>query len=302
MRVTDMPEIFQIEITSVCNMRCTFCPHPDMARDKKHMSKEVFAEASKYFISGQVIGLYMMGDPLLHPNLIDFIEIAKRKGCKPEIATNSLAFRGSDHIRAILQSGLSYVILDMSRWKERPDIMDRAYHNIQLLLDHYTAYNKSLVNLPTIALQLVNKSGSTQAFPTWALVAAERNPGKVLLKRKFLDTWAGQMKELYDFTDVLAPPERKPCHEPFERVAVLQNGDVVPCCRDAEGLTVYGNIMQQDLKEIWHGEVVGNVRNLMLASKNDKLPEPCRSCDSWHIPMNRHVASQDGSDEGKDNL
>jgi radical SAM protein with 4Fe4S-binding SPASM domain len=243
----------------------------------------------------------MMGDPLLHPSLLQFIDTAKNKGCLPEIATNSLAFRGEEHMRRILLSGLNYMILDMSRWKERPQIMDKAIANIEALCKLHVQLGNEGYQLPTMALQIVTNTAKNQVFPDWALESAYDAKGKILLKKKFLDTWAGQMESLYDYTEVVTPPERKPCAEPFERVVILQNGDVAPCCRDAEGLTIYGNIMQTPLRDIWHGEVVNGIRSKMLAGDYGSLPEPCRSCRESHIPMNRKIATESGSDYLKSN-
>lgn len=296
-----LPQIFQIEITSVCNMRCNFCPHPSMERPKKHMSMEVFNKASQYFVKGQTIGLYMMGDPLLHPRLHDIVGIALSKGCRPEIATNSLAFCNGPLRISVLLSGLEYIILDMSRWKELPTVMDRAFANIEELIKDYRYLARMGRALPTLAFQIVTNPQHQQDFPEFVKLFAHDFPKKALLKRKFLDTWAGQMKALYDCTDVRPPEKRTPCHEPFSRVAMLQNGDVVPCCRDANGLIVYGNIMCHDLHTIWDGPVATRLRNQMLHDQYESLPEPCRSCSEWHIPMNRHVATQKGDDDGVTN-
>lgn len=282
-------------------MRCNFCPHPQLQRPKQHMPMEVFEEASQYFVRGQTLGLYMMGDPLLHPRLLDMIDIAKVKGCKPEIATNSLAFSNEAFRTQILLSGLEYIILDMSRWKELPTVMDRAFLNIENLIKDYRYLALKGRELPTLAFQIVTNPKHQQDFPDFVKLLARDFPKKALLKRKFLDTWAGQMQALYDYTDVHPPEKRTPCHEPFNRVALLQNGDVVPCCRDANGLTVYGNIMSHSMYEIWVGPVVEKVRQLMLHDQYDNLPEPCRSCREWHIPMNRHEATQAGGDDGVTN-
>lgn len=272
----------------MCNMRCSFCPHPSMQRPKQHMSMAVFDEASQYFVKGQTLGLYMMGDPLLHPRLLDFIDIAKIRGCKPEIATNSLAFTNEAFRIQVLLSGLEYIILDMSRWKESPLVMDRAFANIEKLIQDYRNLALQGRELPTLAFQIVTNPKHPQDFPDFVKLLAHDFPKKALLKRKFLDTWAGQMKELYDYTDVKPPEVRKPCHEPFERVAILQNGDVVPCCRDAHGMIVYGNIMAHSMQDIWEGPVAEKVRRLMLTHQNDSLPEPCRSCKESHLIMDRH--------------
>lgn len=295
------PKIFQIEITSVCNMKCNFCPHPRMLRDKRHMEPEIFSEASRYFRSGQHLGLYMMGDPLLCPNFFDFVDISKRKGCLPEIATNSLALKTSEFRRRVLKAGLHYIILDMTVWKESASVMGKALGNIQAFLEDYSSMSASVRGLPTIALQIVTDIKNQQDFPDFVAEHVRFQPHKILLKRKFLDTWAGQMPRHYDRTEIAPPKIRRPCQEPFNRVAILQNGDVVPCCRDAHGSYVYGNIMEEPLEAIWASPKAESLRKIMLDSRDAQLPHPCKTCKEWHIPMDRHVSTQDGSDAGTSN-
>jgi len=293
MTPTKLPHIFQIEITSRCSMKCNFCPHPVMERVKTDMTPDTFKSIlGRYLIPGQRIGLYMMGEPLLHPNFYEFVEYVASKGGIPEIATNSLSLHNREARDLLLRSKLAYVIMDISRWKERAEVMNRAMANVSSTV--YEALKRLRRGEPTpiLAIQIVTHAKHPQDFPDLVKEAVREFPARILLKRKFLDTWAGQLKEMYDHTEVAPPPVRTPCHEPFQRVAVLQNGDVVPCCRDAHGLVVYGNLMRESLADIWAGPIVRSVREKMLADMYDSLPEPCRSCRESHIPMDRRVEKE----------
>ena len=108
------------------------------------------------------------------------------------------------------------------------------------------------------------------------------------VKIKFLDSWAGTL-----FSKLMPIPKenRYPCEEPWKRVAVLWNGDVVPCCRDWNGFYVYGNLHNNSLREIWEGEKVKELRRQML--KNAYKCLPCKTCKEWNIPMNRLIVNKD---------
>lgn len=75
----NMNSIKQIEITTKCNLRCRYCPHPKMDRTKEHMTLSVFEktlEWVKYFTKQGTQGevsLTGIGEPLMHPELITFI-------------------------------------------------------------------------------------------------------------------------------------------------------------------------------------------------------------------------------------
>jgi radical SAM protein with 4Fe4S-binding SPASM domain len=63
---------------------------------------------------------------------------------------------------------------------------------------------------------------------------------------------------------------------------ITWNGDVVPCCRDPQGRHVMGNILQQDLREIWNGPKYTDFRRRILTDQG-KI-DICRLCSSYGVP------------------
>ena len=76
-----------IEITNVCNLNCDFCPkHRRAARKMSFDEFDLITDK----IRGRVIFLYfhLMGEPLLHPLLPDFIRMAREKGFRTVLTSN----------------------------------------------------------------------------------------------------------------------------------------------------------------------------------------------------------------------
>jgi radical SAM protein with 4Fe4S-binding SPASM domain len=73
---------------------------------------------------------------------------------------------------------------------------------------------------------------------------------------------------------------RHPCRMLWKNLTVYYNGQVSPCCYDAEGELIVGNVLNQTLREIWNGSPLKNLRDLHLASKWDKIPA-CSRCRNW---------------------
>lgn len=302
MEPSQLPDIFQVEITSHCTLRCAFCPYPQMTRPKMHMGLENFRARILPYITGprvgetKEIGLYMMGEPLLHPQYFEFQEDVRRKAPRlaVEIATNGTQFARPPVMLGLLDKPPNYMILDVTPWKERGEVMqsviDRVYEFARRAVPIWrVAHERGYLGfLPKVAFQVVQRVGMNDDLPRSLKALAAAHPEVIQLKYKFLDTWAGQLPELAKSSTVLPPAERTPCEEPFRRVAVTVEGDVVPCCRDAHALTKYGNLFQSTLEEIWQGPVVQSVREKMLAGRWEELPEPCRSCRESHIRMSRH--------------
>ena len=53
------------------------------------------------------------------------------------------------------------------------------------------------------------------------------------------------------------------CPEPFRKVMILQNGDVIICCPQWLP-AVIGNVLEQDIKDIWAGEKANIIRQTIL--------------------------------------
>src|SRR5262245_18876239 len=84
--------IYQAELSSYCNMKCSYCPHPSMQRAKGYMGSEVLAaclDAVKKS-GGDCIVLHHFGEPLTHPHLADRLGQVAASGLGLQISTNAL--------------------------------------------------------------------------------------------------------------------------------------------------------------------------------------------------------------------
>ena len=85
--LTGLPEIFAIESTNHCNIKCVMCPRgePDlMRREVGHMpidTLERIIDQSEFFT--EPTWLHWFGEPLMNPAIFKQIEIAKRKVPNP---------------------------------------------------------------------------------------------------------------------------------------------------------------------------------------------------------------------------
>ncbi len=89
--------IFDVELTNRCNLHCAFCPREALPPCGT-MSEETFASLLEHVDFGRrdELAFTGIGEPLLHPGLITFIELARRKHprVKIYITTNGSLRRG----------------------------------------------------------------------------------------------------------------------------------------------------------------------------------------------------------------
>ena len=80
-----------IEITNNCNLNCSFCS--PVKKTKRFMTISEFEHILKEVESKtDYIYLHVKGEPLLHPNLIDFLKLAEKYNLKVNLTTNGTLF------------------------------------------------------------------------------------------------------------------------------------------------------------------------------------------------------------------
>ena len=76
-----------LEISNICNLKCAFCP--GTKRKPKVMSEEEFKQLlPKLRPWSDFLYFHLMGEPLCHPRLNRFLELAGESGFKVILTTN----------------------------------------------------------------------------------------------------------------------------------------------------------------------------------------------------------------------
>jgi hypothetical protein len=103
-------QIYAIEITSCCNLQCSYCPQPSMSRIKEHMSINLFEKAIDYsFIMDIVVG-HLFGEALLHPELLKITRMCHERGLAFGFSTNTLLLNLTQ-LEALIDAGLSWIVI-----------------------------------------------------------------------------------------------------------------------------------------------------------------------------------------------
>ncbi|EFL52392.1 Radical SAM domain protein [Solidesulfovibrio fructosivorans JJ]] len=111
------PSRLFVEVTSRCNLHCPMCvKHSGPEKSPEgDMAPEIFASLGRAFPSLDALILNGIGEPLLHPNLEDFIRAAK----KSMPAASWVGFQTNGHLldaaraRSLVAAGLDRIFLSV---------------------------------------------------------------------------------------------------------------------------------------------------------------------------------------------
>jgi MoaA/NifB/PqqE/SkfB family radical SAM enzyme len=76
--------LLMLEVTSHCNMHCTFCPSDDLVRKKGNVSDEhakQLIRAAAELAPGVPIMFNVLGEPFLNKKLFDYIGLVSVQQC-----------------------------------------------------------------------------------------------------------------------------------------------------------------------------------------------------------------------------
>ena len=106
-----------LEPTNLCNLKCPMCPvsNPKPGAQRGFMDfdlyKKLVDQASEFAVDITLVG---GGEPMLHPQIIDFIKYAKSKKMRVRMDSNATLIT-EEKAKALIKSGagLSFIII---RW------------------------------------------------------------------------------------------------------------------------------------------------------------------------------------------
>ncbi|MGQ4891436.1 MAG: radical SAM protein [Candidatus Njordarchaeia archaeon] len=74
----EYPKILQLEPTNMCNFNCLMCIRRFWNTELSHMSMDLYTKiAREVFPNIERLTLYGEGEPLIHPNILDMVRMAK---------------------------------------------------------------------------------------------------------------------------------------------------------------------------------------------------------------------------------
>lgn len=263
-----------VEISNLCNLRCAFCP--GTKRQKRAMTEAEFAALlPKLHPYTDFLYFHLMGEPLFHPKLGAFLELAHGAGFKVILTTNGTLLHERQEL--LLQSAALHKV----------NISLHAFeaNDLALSFDEYLRrcfeFGKAAEGKVLVSYRLWNSGGADRLNEQIQETLAAYFPGNWVQERRGLRIGNRVYLEhgdKFDWPDMAAGDggENVFCYGLRDQLGILCDGSVVPCCLDHEGDITLGNLFSQELSEILE---TPRAKAIYEGFSNRKAAEPlCRRC------------------------
>ena len=237
-----------LEISNLCNLRCAFCPGTKRAPHR--MTEEEFsALLPKIRPFSDYLYFHLMGEPLCHPLLGRFLELAGQAGFKVILTTNGTMLPKMQEV-LLSAPALHKVNISLHAFEAN----DLAVPFSEYLRGCF-AFGKAAEGECIVSYRLWNGGGADELngqildtmaefFPRpWA----EERRGPRLGQKIYLE-----YGDKFDWPDLTAADngDRVFCYGLRDQIGVLCDGTVVPCCLDHEGDLNLGNLHETTMDAI----------------------------------------------------
>lgn len=294
-----VPFEINIETSSICNLRCSCCPH-GVARCEMRkpgiMTAETFRRVMDHIdIPLKRVYLHLHGEPFLNPDLPSFVEELTQRKIPITLYSNAMAVK-EEQLEAILRS--KQVTMTFSA-----DLLSKEYYEAMRVGSNYEACLQKLDALNEVFVRCnrffniviildaewVEKTDEVAAACERLYERYSRLNG-ILLGSKF--PWP-RLPLTGDLVNHLAPARRKRCNYAFEGLSILWNGDATLCSFDYTGECVVGSLLDHTYTEVFNNSAARHFRMLHWRHQDDRLPL-CKDCLlDQYVPssVNLHRAS-----------
>lgn len=278
---------FYIEITSVCNLACTFCPQTK--RQANFIKIDAFTNRlDQIKPHTDYIYFHLKGEPLLHPKIDELLDISHERGFKVNITTNGTLLQKNKH-KLLTKPAIRQMNFSLHSFDGHEGSTDKEGYigNVLSFVREALEQTNMIISLRLWNLDTNNATNAERSRNRELLAAIEKEfnldykidekvvpgSGVKLAERVYLN-----QDHEFQWPDLNAPEDdgKGFCHGLRNQAGILVDGTVVPCCLDGEGVINLGNINDTPFSEIVESERANNLVDGF--SRREAVEELCRKC------------------------
>ena len=262
-----------LEISNICNLQCSFCP--GTSRKKQRMQEPEFQMLLRKLKSWtDFLYFHLMGEPLCHPLLERYLQLAQQQGFKVILTTNGTLLQQSKDM--LLKNPVHKINISLHAFEAN----DMKVNFEQYLADCFD-FGKAAEGKMIVTYRLWNGGGAEELNEQILDIMAQYFPEpwiKEVRGTRLGDRIYLEHADKFDWPDLSAEDHGETvfCYGLRDQIGVLCDGTVVPCCLDHDGDLALGNLLHEELEDILSSPRAKQIYDGF--SQRTAAEELCRKC------------------------
>lgn len=277
-KLKDFPLHVDIELASICNLKCPMCytvtQEFKSKVNTKLMSWDLYTKIIDEIGPAGVysIRLSLRGESFLHKKIIDAVKYAKDKGIK-EVSTLTNGVKLDEEMfKKIMEAGIDWITISFDGIGEtyekirKPAKFDRAIEKIR----NYQKIKKEAGMVkPVIKVQSVLPAIRDRFEEYYDIFSPITD---MVSSNPLIDYLQNDDLNLIEYIPNFS------CSQLYQRLVIGADGLVMMCSNDEESEHVVGNASEQSIYDIWHSEKLQNAREIHKKYRGVNEFSICRKC------------------------
>jgi len=235
-----------VELTNACNLHCSFCRTSHNKFSNKFLSLDLYEKIIRTGGPLFTIKFNWRGEPLLHPDILEFIKIARKYQVTDIYFNTNGTLLDERMIEELLTSGLHRISISIDGYDKityqgyrKGAIWDKILKNVSCLY----GTNKIMKHPINIRIQTVQLPGidTTEYINFWSPFCDDI----LILKMKNEVNYELNEGLVEDFC----------CPQLSQRMVITCEGNILPCNEDHKENMILGNIQDTTINEAWNSEL-----------------------------------------------
>jgi len=285
--LSSFPYKITIDPASYCNLRCPAChtgtKFAGMIKPsflKFNDFKTILDQVKNYSLS---VALYNWGEPFLNKEIFDMISYATENKVGTTMHSNFNHFN-EKMAEELVKSGLTHIYLSIDGATQEVYEKYRVNGNLEDVLNNIKILN-----------EVKKKYKSKYPLITWKYLTFGHNMHEVEAALKLATSYQvdnfkvfpanPKLKDIYDEAAEYNANQhyfsslKDDCKSLWASIYVSPDGTVFPCSLSLRESEAFGNMLKQDISEIWNNSKYTAARSLFTGKFSaDDIPYPCKGC------------------------
>jgi len=277
----DFPLHLDLEATSRCNLRCTFCDKLPLLKKGQlgdmdfDLYKRMIDEGREHKLWG--VKLSYRGEPLLHPKIAEMVAYAKKNGVLDVYFNTNGMLLKEDMASRLIDSGLNRISISIEGTSAEKFEKERIGASLDVIVRNIEGLRelreKKKTGYPKIRIQTV--------FYPDADVSAYRNKWQTLCDEVAAVDYKDESRREKGIVRDWA------CPQLWQRMTIEWDGTVLPCNNDDIRSCSPGNSAEKSIYDCWHDEKVENMRLAHKSGHSDEIKD-CDGCPWRTAQINKN--------------